>query len=65
MESWKGSTSLSFCFNDGYFKPEDAASFLRDIAGFMLAVCGLKSPFHNVHNKERWNHDHMQARLVT
>jgi hypothetical protein len=37
MESWKGSTSLSFCFNDGHFKPEDEASFLRDIAGFMLA----------------------------
>lgn len=37
MESWKGATSLSFCFNDGYFKPEDAARFLKDIAGFMLA----------------------------
>jgi hypothetical protein len=37
MESWMGSTSLSFCFNDGTFKPEDAAKFLEDVAGFMLA----------------------------
>ncbi|OIW25261.1 15-O-acetyltransferase Tri3 [Coniochaeta ligniaria NRRL 30616] len=36
MESWKGATSLSFCFNDGYFKSEDAARFLKDMAGFML-----------------------------
>ncbi|KAB5566840.1 15-O-acetyltransferase Tri3-domain-containing protein [Coniochaeta sp. 2T2.1] len=37
MESFKGATSLSFCFNDGYFRPEDAKRFLEDMAGFMLA----------------------------
>jgi hypothetical protein len=43
MESWRGATSLSFCFNDGYFKSEDAARFLQDIAGFMLAFADLAS----------------------
>jgi hypothetical protein len=37
MDSWKGVTSLSFCFNDGYYSPEAAGAFLRDMAGFMLA----------------------------
>ena len=36
MESFKGVTSLSFCFNDGYFKPKDAKRFLEDMAELML-----------------------------
>ena len=36
MDSFKGATTLSITFNDGYISTENAVAFLDYIADFML-----------------------------
>ncbi|KAH8679921.1 15-O-acetyltransferase [Tricladium varicosporioides] len=36
MESWKGATSFSLCFENGSYSTEKATSFLKDLMGYML-----------------------------
>ena len=36
MDSWKGATTLSLCFDDACYSAEEAKTFLKFMASFML-----------------------------
>lgn len=44
MESWKGATVLSVCYNDGCLQAETAREFLGRVAQFMLAFIQEEHP---------------------
>jgi hypothetical protein len=37
MDSWKGASALSLCYNDGSYTDKEATTFLEHIASYMLA----------------------------
>ncbi|KFA68878.1 Tri3 [Stachybotrys chlorohalonatus IBT 40285] len=37
LDSWKGTSMLTICYNDGNFSQEETATYLRAVADFMLA----------------------------
>ncbi|KAF5865509.1 trichothecene 15-O-acetyltransferase [Aspergillus alliaceus] len=38
LESWKGASTLSLCYNDACYNASEATAFLDDVVGYMMAI---------------------------